>query len=293
MTAVDEAFVHSAPDGPTGRSRFARLRDSGPMTVIAAAMILVFAAIAVFAPALAPYDPFQVSRDVLQAPSAAHLLGTDDVGKDILSQLIYGARVSLFVGLATGLGSLVVGVIVGGIAGYVGGWVDNVLMRIAEVFQVMPAMLIAIVIVAVIGRSVFLTALAVIIAVWPQSARIVRSQFISLRNTEFVDAARISGTPVLRIILVEILLVAFPPIIVQAALDVGRGMLLEAGLSFLGLGDPNTSSWGGLLRDAQPYLSDAWWFSIPAGICIALMVLSFNLLGDSLSRRGTAGRRAL
>ncbi|RIQ34051.1 ABC transporter permease [Jiangella rhizosphaerae] len=275
-------------------SRLQRLRlGRGPTTVAAIAIVVLFALVALLAPLIAPYDPFAVSPRILEGPSADHLLGTDDTGKDILSQLIYGARVSLLIGLAAGLGSLVLGIVVGGIAGYVGGAVDNVLMRIAEIFQIMPAMLIALVIVAVIGRNTTLIAAAVIIALWPQSARIVRSQFLALRRAEFVDAARISGTPAWRIIALEIFPVAFAPAAVQAALDIGRGMLLEAGLSFLGLGDPSTSSWGGVLRRAQPFLTDAWWFSVPAGVCIALMVLSFNLIGDAMGRRGTQGRRAL
>jgi peptide/nickel transport system permease protein len=275
------------------RPRTTRLRAWNPLTVIAVALVAIFAVAGILAPLIVPYDPFAVSANVLQSPSAAHLLGTDDVGKDVFSSIVYGARVSLLVGISAGLGSLVIGLLVGGTAGYVGGAVDNVLMRVAEVFQIMPAMLVALVIVAVLGRSSTLTALAVIIAIWPQSARIVRSQFLSLRSSEFVDAARISGTPAWRIITLEVFPVAFAPAAVQAALDVGRGMLLEAGLSFLGLGDPNAASWGSLLRRAQPFLADAWWFSVPAGVCIALMVLSFNLIGDAMGRKGTAGRRAL
>lgn len=268
-------------------------RRSKPMTTAAVVLVAIFTLAAILAPWISPYDPFAISPNILQPPSAEHWLGTDDVGKDILSQIIYGARVSLFIGVAAGLGSLVIGLIVGGIAGYVGGAVDNVLMRVAEVFQIMPAMLIALVIVAVIGRDSTLTAVAVILAIWPQSARIVRGQFLSLRSSEFVDAARISGTPAWRIILLEIFPLVIPAAAVQAALDVGRGMLLEAGLSFLGLGDPTTASWGAILRRAQPYLADAWWFSIPAGICIALMVLCFNIIGDAAGNRGTGGRRAL
>jgi peptide/nickel transport system permease protein len=269
------------------------VRLVSPLTIVAFSLVAIFTLAALFAPLVAPQDPFAVSISILEPPSAAHWLGTDDVGKDIFSELVYGARVSLFVGLAAGLGSLLLGLVVGGVAGYVGGAVDNALMRFAEIFQIMPAMLIALVIVAVIGRNSTLTAVAVIVALWPQSARIVRSQFLALRHTEFVDAARLAGTPAWRIIAVEIFPVAFAPAGVQAALDVGRGMLLEAGLSFLGLGDPSSVSWGAVLRRAQPFLADAWWFSVPAGICIALMVLSFNVIGDGLGNRGTIGRRAL
>ncbi|QMU95912.1 ABC transporter permease [Microbacterium esteraromaticum] len=272
-----------------------KVRRNRPNALTIGAIITVglFALAALLAPVIAPIDPFAISNDILEPPSASHWLGTDDVGKDLFSQIVYGARVSLFIGIAAGLGSLVVGLLVGGIAGYVGGAVDNILMRIAEVFQIMPAMLIALVIVAVIGRDSTLTAVAVILAIWPQSARIVRGQFLALRSSEFVDAARISATPSWRIILLEIFPLVIPAAAVQAALDVGRGMLLEAGLSFLGLGDPTTASWGAVLRRAQPYLADAWWFSIPAGICIAIMVLCFNVIGDAAGNRGSAGRRAL
>jgi peptide/nickel transport system permease protein len=255
--------------------------------------VALFALAALFAPIVATHDPFAVSPEILEAPGAAHLLGTDDLGKDLFSQLVHGARVSLTIGLAAGLGSLLIGMVVGGIAGFAGGTVDTVLMRVAEVFQILPAMIVALVIVAVIGRGTGLTAAAVVIALWPQAARIVRGQYLQLRRTEFVDAARLAGTPSWRIVSFEIFPVAFPPAGVQAALDVGRGMLLEASLSFLGLGDPNSASWGAVLRRAQPYLADAWWFSIPAGLCVVLMVLSFNIIGDALGSRGTAGRRSL
>lgn len=287
--ALPETPLATAP-APAVRSRLLRGRVPA---LVAATVIAAFAVVALLADVIAPYDPFGVSRSLLEAPGAAHLLGTDDLGKDVLSQLVYGARTSLFIGIAAGAGSFVLGAIVGGIAGYVGGVVDTVLMRVAEMFQILPAMLIALVIVAVIGRSTTLTAVAVVIALWPQSARIIRSQFLALRRKEFVEAARISGTPGWRIILVEILPVAIAPAAVQVALDVGRGMLLEASLSFLGLGDPNAPSWGAVLRRAQPYLVDAWWLSIPAGICIALMVLAFNVLGESFGKSGSAGRRAM
>ncbi|MFD5226756.1 ABC transporter permease [Microbacterium sp. NPDC058342] len=274
-------------------ARKVRRNRLNALTIGAIVIVAVFALAALFAPLIAPFDPFAISNDILEEPSSVHWLGTDDVGKDLFSQIVHGARVSLFIGVAAGLGSLLVGLLVGGIAGYVGGAVDNILMRIAEVFQIMPAMLIALVIVAVIGRDSTLTAVAVILAIWPQSARIVRGQFLALRSSEFVDAARLAATPAWRIILFEIFPLVIPAAAVQAALDVGRGMLLEAGLSFLGLGDPTTASWGAVLRRAQPYLADAWWFSIPAGICIALMVLCFNVIGDAAGSRGSAGRRAL
>ncbi|MCF6474335.1 ABC transporter permease [Nonomuraea sp. MG754425] len=269
------------------------LPRSAPLTVVAVGCVVLFALAGLLAPIVATHNPFAVSPQILQSPSGAHLLGTDELGKDIFSQLVHGARASLTIGLAAGLGSLLIGLVVGGIAGYAGGAVDSALMRVAEVFQILPAMIVALVIVAVIGRGTGLTALAVIVALWPQAARIVRGQYLQLRGAEFVDAARLARTPAWRIIAVEIFPVAFPPAGVQAALDVGRGMLLESSLSFLGLGDPNSASWGAVLRRAQPYLSEAWWFSVPAGLCVVLMVLSFNIIGDALGSSGTAGRRSL
>lgn len=234
---------------------------------------------------LAPYDPLSLSREFVAAPSSSHWLGTDDLGRDVLSHIVHGGRVSLLVGVAAGVGSLVIGTLVGATAGYFGRAVDTVLMRITEIFQVMPTLIIALVIVAILGRGAGYTSVAVVVAVWPQAARVLRGQFLQLRDADFVAANRVAGMRWYEIAFRVVLPVAIPPLVVQATLDLGRGILLEAGLSFLGLGDPSAPSWGALLRRAQPYLAEAWWLSIPAGLCIFAAVFCVNVLGDALNDR--------
>lgn len=250
-----------------------------------AIVLAVIVVASVLAPWIAPYEPLALSREMVEGPSSGHWLGTDDLGRDVLSHIIHGGRVSLVVGVAAGLGSLVIGTIVGAVSGYFGGWVDTALMRFTEIFQVMPTLIIALVIVAVLGRGAGYTSVAVVVAVWPQAARVLRSQFLQLRESEFVEASRIAGMRWYEVAFRVILPVAIPPLVVQATLDLGRGILLEAGLSFLGLGDPSAPSWGAMLRRAQPYLDEAWWLSIPAGLAIFAAVFCVNILGDALNDR--------
>lgn len=256
-------------------------------------VLVVVALIAIGADVIAPHDPRSVSPLLLQGPSADHWLGTDDLGRDVLSGLIYGARISLLVGFTAGVGALLIGVLVGAVAGYYRGAVDNVLMRVAEIFQVMPSFILALVIVALLGRSIVLLSVAIVVAVWPQSARLVRGQMLSVRGSDLVLASKSLGYRGPRIIFLELLPGILAPVLVQATLDVGRAILLEAGLSFLGLGDPNFVSWGEMLQRAQPYLATAWWMSVPAGGAILLVVLSVNVLGDGLNDRLNPRRRNL
>ncbi len=242
--------------------------------------------LAVFAPLLAGFDPLQGSVDALAPPlSPAHLLGTDDLGRDIWAELAYGARVSLVVGLVSAAAGLAIGVTVGALAGYVGGWTDAGLMRLAEFFQTLPRFVLALIVIALFGPGIGKVILVIAILSWPQTARLVRSSFATLRRAGFVDAARLGGMPGSRIMLREILPNAAGPIIVLGALDVATAILLEAGLGFFGLGDPNLPSWGGMLNEAQQYLRSAWWMAAFPGLAIALAVLGFNLLGDALADR--------
>ena len=255
-----------------------------PQAVVALVFVVVVLLLAIAAPLVAHADPFAGSPNALQPPGTSGApLGTDNLGRDIWAQLVYGARVSLTVGLLAAASSAVIGVVVGALAGFLGGGVDATLMRVSEFFQTLPRFVLALIIVALFGAG--LAKLIVVIAIlsWPQTARVVRASFLTLREAQFVDAARIGGMASGAIIVHEMLPNVMAPIVVTASLDVAAAILLEAGLGFFGLGDPNLVSWGGMLNQAQQYLRQAWWMSLFPGLAISLMVLAFNVIGDGLN----------
>lgn len=246
---------------------------------LAALVLLVL--VALFAPWLAPGDPLAGSADALLAPGAAgHLLGTDDLGRDVLAMLIHGSRVSLAVGLASSVCSLAIGVLAGAAAGWLGGWADAVVMRIAEFFQTLPRFVLALIVIALAGPGIGKVILVIAVLAWPQTARVVRAEISALRGAGFVDAARLAGMPGAAIVWREVLPQVAGPVLVLAALDVATAILLEAGLGFFGLGDPNLASWGAMLNEAQQFLRSAWWMSVFPGLAIGASVLVFNALGD-------------
>lgn len=256
----------------------------GHLAKVGAAVVLALVVAATLAPSLAPYDPTEQALDrMLQPPGRQHLLGTDDLGRDILSRLLYGARVSLVVGLLSVGLSLVVGVALGLVAGYRGGWLDEVIMRVMDGLLAFPALVLALAITAALGPSLRNAMLAIGIVGIPSFARLVRGQVLSLRAQEFVEAARAGGAGDGRIVLRHIVPSTLAPIIVHASLRVAFGVLAEAGLSFLGLGtQPPTPSWGAMLNTGREYLEMAPWLSIAPGAAIFVTTLSFNFLGDGL-----------
>ncbi|OLT14417.1 hypothetical protein BJF78_19410 [Pseudonocardia sp. CNS-139] len=232
-----------------------------------------------------------VSDELLAGPSVAHPLGTDNIGRDVLSGILEGARVSLLTGFAAAALSLLIGVGVGSVAGYFEGWAGGLLMRVAELFQVLPSMVMAIVAVAIIGPSTGVIVCIIALTMWPETSRVVRAQFLTFKEREFVESARSVGFGPWYIIAREILPNALPAAVIVGTLGVGRGILVESGLSYLGLGDPNAASWGQMLNRAQPYLSTAWWMSVFPGVAILLVVLAVNLCGDALNDRLNQGDR--
>lgn len=210
-------------------------------------------------------------------------MGTDDLGRDTLSRVIHGARVPLAVGFLAAATALILGVIVGSVAGYFGGRADDVLMRATEYVLVIPRFFLALLIVAMLGAGIAKIVLVIGILEWPEVARVVRAQFLTFREREFVLAARAIGLSHRRIIFNEILPNAIPPAIVVASFLVARAILLEAGLSFLGLGDPNLISWGSLLSEAQERMWSSMWLAIFPGMAISLLVLCVNLCGDGIN----------
>jgi peptide/nickel transport system permease protein len=242
------------------------------------------AVVAILAPELAPYEPTATSLRELRPPgTAGHPLGTDDLGRDILSGVIWGARVSLIVGITAAATAVLIGIVLGALAGYYGRWVDAVLMRITELFQTIPRFVLALLVVALFGRGLEKLVLVIGLLAWPQAARLVRGQFLAQKSAPYVDAARALGMSPWRIIFSEVLPNVLAPVVVLGSLDVAQAILLEASLGFFGLGDPNLVSWGGMLNGAQAYLREAWWMSVFPGAGIALAVVGFNLIGDGLN----------
>lgn len=258
--------------------------------LIGALLILIAVVCAVFAPYIAPHDPTAGSiLDRLDPPfwmkgsNSSFLLGTDPVGRDVLSRIIWGARDSLYIGLSSIVMSLVIGVPVGLIAGYFGRWVDDLLMRITDVMLTFPFILMAILVMALFGTGVNKVVIVLGVSGWASFARVVRSQVLSLREQEYVVAATIIGAPAWRIIIKHIFPMTISPVTVIATMNIAVNILLASGLSYLGLGvDPSIPDWGGMLASGQIYLTTAWWVDVFPGVVLMLTVLGFNLFGDWL-----------
>jgi len=241
-------------------------------------------AVAAAAPAITWYPPLRsnVAAPFIP-PNLNHPYGTDDLGRDLYSTAVYGTRTSLAVGLLAAGFSALIGILVGATSGYYSGKVDDLLMRISEVFLVLPTFLLALIIVAMFGANIQNIIIAIAIVSWPRTARLLRAEFLSLKERDFVEAARVLGSKNVDIMFNEILPSAIYPIIVNASLEVASAILTEAGLSFLGVGDPNVPSWGIMLNNAQSYLQTAWWMAAFPGVMLLLTCLSLNLVGDGLN----------
>jgi peptide/nickel transport system permease protein len=237
----------------------------------------------VFAPWIAPFDALRQVGSSLMPPSWQHPMGTDNIGRDLFSLVVYGSRASLAIGICAALAALMVGGTVGILAGYQRGVVEAVLMRLAELFQTLPVIIVVLFAIALFGTSFWLLIAAVALAIWPLEARLIYGQFVNLREREFVAAAVVADLPTSHIIFREILPNALPPVIVQVALDASLAILIESGLGFLGLSDASMVSWGQLLFVAQDYLDQAWWMSVFPGAAICLAVIGFNMLADGLN----------
>ncbi|MDK3073526.1 ABC transporter permease [Sedimentitalea sp. JM2-8] len=253
----------------------------------AVAALIVLALIvlaAIFGPWIYPTDPFEMVWAPFSPPGAdGFLLGTDYLGRDLMAALIHGARVSIVIGVAAALMSVLIGVTIGALAGFYRGWVEELLMRVTEFFQVLPTLLFSMVIVALFGASLPMITFAIGIVSWTAVARITRSEFLRIRQLEYVMASRASGTGNRKLMFSVILPNALPPIIVQAALMVGSAILFEAGLSFLGLTDPNVVSWGQVIGSNRQYILDASFTVTIPGVAIFVTVLAISLVGDGLN----------
>lgn len=265
------------------RRQWARTLWRRKPALIGALVIVIVVLAAIFAGVVAPYDPNSHEFAFLSAPTAEHWFGTDDLGRDLFSRIVHGARISLFVGVTTVLLAMILGVLLGLLAGYYGGWVDTLIMRYIDLQWAFPNFIIAVYLVAVFGTGLSNVIVAVTLAFLDDFSRIVRGMVLSLRTQDFVTASRAIGSPNLRIMLRHILPNTTAPIIVQATVSISAAILAEAGLSFLGLGvKPSTPTWGLILSDARTFFSRAWWLAFFPGMAITLTVLSINFLGDAL-----------
>ncbi|MCA6112017.1 ABC transporter permease [Bradyrhizobium cenepequi] len=265
--------------------RFWKLLLRNPGGLIGSIILLAAIAVALFGPIVFPNSPWRmVQRPFLPPFTISALpLGTDALGRDVFAGIIYGARVSLLVGLVSTLAALAVGIPVGALAGYFGGRIGDALMRFTEFFQTVPSFALAIVLVAIMQPSIVSIVLAIAIVSWPPVARLVRGEVLSLRTREYVQAAIVTGQSHRWIIWREILPNALSPVIVLASLMVATAILLESSLSFLGLGDPNLMSWGYMVGAGRTVIRQAWWITVFPGIAILVSVLALNLIGEGLN----------
>ncbi|MFI5014150.1 MAG: ABC transporter permease [Hyphomicrobiales bacterium] len=248
----------------------------------AAIYVLALVLIAIATQLLPGFDPHQLSNEVMQPPSATHLLGTDELGRDVLTGIIYGVRVSIGVGFAAALAATVIGVLIGATAGFYGGIFDTLVMRVSEVFQVVPSFILAAVIVALSGPGLTRVVTVIALLAWPQIARLMRGEVMRVKGLEFVDAVRCLGVREPVILATEVIPNALAPVLAAGTLIVAQAILLEAALSFLGLSSADLVSWGRMLNSGQRFLFNAWWLSLFPGAAIFLTVLAFNLVGDAV-----------
>jgi len=267
--------------GLSGR-RLLRAGRRRPLAAVGSAIAFAWIVIAVFAPWIAPADPLSQAFTASQAPSLHHLFGTDELGRDVLSRVIYGSRISIPIALILVFLAATVGGAIGAVAGYFRGFADGVLMRITDLFFAFPPIILAMVVAAVLGRGLQNAALAIIVVAWPSYARVVRGLVLSVGDSEYVQAARLLGAPARRAMLRDVLPNVAGPVLVLATLDLANAILLLSGLSFLGLGaQPPTPEWGSMVADGTQYFQ-WWWMGTFPGLAIFTVVLAFNFLGDSL-----------
>jgi peptide/nickel transport system permease protein len=247
-------------------------------------IVVFFALTAITAPLISPYDPYDMKlKEKLTPPNSEHLMGTDRFGRDQLSGIIWGTRTSLFVGIISGTIAIAIGLPLGCIAGYMGGRVDEIIMRIVDVFLVIPSFFLILVIVAVFGSGIENVMIVMGLTMWPSTCRLIRGQFLSMKTSSFVEAAQVAGASTFNIIFRQILPNVIFVAIVNGSFQISGSIMTEASLSFLGLGDPNNISWGYMLNGARKDFYVSWWTSLFPGIMILLSTLAFNSIGDGLN----------
>ena len=256
-----------------------------PLAMVGLAIVAVLLVMAAFAPWLAPHDPIaqNLSNRLLPPFSPGHLLGTDDFGRDILSRILYGSRITLFIIGLVAVTAPVFGLLVGTVAGYFGGWTDEILMRITDIFLAFPKLILALALVAVLGPGMENAILAIALTSWPPYARVARAETLTVRTSDYIAAVRLQGAGPVRIILGHVMPMCLPSVIIRVTLDMAGVILIAAGLGFLGLGvQPPLPEWGAMISAGRKYLFEQWWVATMPGLAIFIVSLGFNLLGDGL-----------
>ncbi|WP_342601160.1 ABC transporter permease [Psychrobacillus sp. FSL H8-0483] len=246
-------------------------------------ILILLLIIVAFAPLFATHDPYQLGDDLLEAPGKDYWLGTDGLGRDIYSMIIYGARTSLLIGLVSALISGVIGTLVGAVAGYFGGRTDRIISEIINIFLMIPSFFLILIVVALFGSNLLNVMIVIGLTSWPSNARLMRVQAISLKKRVFIQSVDTIGETHLSILFKYIIPNGIFPVIANTTLSVAGAILTEAGLSFLGLGDPNLISWGQMIYDGKAYMTSAWWISTFSGLATVILVVSFYLIGDGLN----------
>jgi peptide/nickel transport system permease protein len=253
-----------------------------PLAAVGVTVVAAWVVIAVFAPLIGPDNPLAQNYAILAAPSSAHWFGTDELGRDVLSRVLSGARVTLPLSVLLVILAMIIGSVIGAAAGFFGGWVDNVLMRVADLFFAFPGIILAMAVAAALGPQLRNAVIAVVVVSWPSYARLVRSLVLSARSAPYVIASRMLGASGWRVLLTDIRPNAAGPVLVLGALDLGNAVLLLSGLSFLGLGaQPPTAEWGAMVAEGAQNFND-WWVGLFPGLAILTVVLAFNFIGDTL-----------
>ena len=290
MTALT-AWLRDPSPASRGQARLGqgylawlRLRRNG-LAMAGLVISVVLVGMALFAPLLAPHDPIvqDLGRRLLPPLTSGNVLGTDDFGRDILSRLLYGSRITLYIVLLVILTAPVFGLIVGTVAGYFGGWTDTVLMRITDIFLAFPRLILALALVAVLGRGMENAVLAIALTAWPPYARVARAETLTVRNSDYIAAVRLQGAGAVRVIWGHIMPMCVPSVIIRVTLDMAGVILTAAGLGFLGLGvQPPLPEWGVMISAGRKFLFEQWWVATMPGLAIFTVSLGFNLLGDGL-----------
>ena len=256
-----------------------------PLAMAGLTVVVLLLVVAAFAPWLAPYDPIAQNLKLRLLPplSEGHILGTDDFGRDILSRLIMGSRITLFIITLVAVTAPLFGMLVGTIAGYFGGWTDEILMRITDIFLAFPKLILALALVAVLGPGMENAVLAIALTSWPPYARVARAETLTVRNSDYIAAVRLQGAGAARIIWGHVMPMCLPSVIIRVTLDMAGVILIAAGLGFLGLGvQPPLPEWGLMISSGRKFLFEQWWVATMPGLAIFLVSLGFNLLGDGL-----------
>ncbi len=283
MTNSEAAEIHGAFAGI--RRRLATSRNARRVPVVAAFVILgVVLAIAVFGTSLSPHDPTVSLTVPNRQPGGSFPLGTDSLGRDVLSRIMAGTRYTVALAFGATLFALLIGIVLGSVAGYFGGWIDIVVSRVIEMFLTVPHLIFAILLVAFLGNAWWVVIVVLGLTMWPATARLARSEALRLRDREFVEASRIAGVGTAGVIARHVLPNGLGPVIANASLQVAEAVLLSAGLSFIGLGDPSAISWGKMIQEAQGAFQTAWWAVVYPGLALTILLLSLHTIGDWVGR---------